>query len=299
MKRFLLLAAALILAFLVLTALADGLNLFLVRQSTGNNLYKTARLFQSHEDEVPILGSSRAQANFVPSILGPKVFNYGIDGSGLGETLFRLHYLVTYKSKGLIIVNVDPWGGTSGPFHGDYRLAAFDSSIRALLPTGTVPSFDWMPGIRFQGQLRNNLVQFFNAKRAVTKQIDAGAMLIKTSRSDSEWAYIDSQLKPLSFTHPDTSCDRLLSRIQSELIAKPDINVLFVIGPCTESWSRSFIGHPDLTHFVQRLQQLRCRVVNYYGNTVFTRDDFVDSTHLNIHGAKKFSEMLKHEIDIP
>lgn len=187
-------------------------------------------------------------------------------------------------------------GGTSGPFRGDYRLAALSPEVRALLPTGVVSAVDWLPGIRFQGCLRYNLVQLFDAKRALVKQIDAGAILLKTSRTESEWAYIDSQLKPRHFVNPDAATSRLLDEIQRELDAKENLQVVFVICPCSESWNRTFIGQEGFQSFLKRLRQLRCQVLDFYGHNEFSRNDFVDPTHFNIQGATKFSKLLRERL---
>ncbi len=302
MKKFLLFAFGLIVAFLALTFVYDGLNLALVRSSSGNGAYKMERFFSElAEDEIPILGSSRAQANFVPSELDARCFNYGIDGSPIGETLFQLRDLVARKEAGTILVNVDPWGFAffdGVTFRGSYLLAAESCDVRRSLPPGVVNGSDWMPGIRFQGQLRANLAATVNARLSVTKEINHGAVLLRTSRTNEEWAFIDKTLKPTDFGLPSEACQTMLNEIARIVKSREGrLRVFFVIGPCSPSWCKLFTGGDTLRKWVKdfnaAMADSHLMVIDLFSDSDFGRKDFVDPTHLNRDGAVRFSRELR------
>ena len=307
MKSFLAIVFGLAVAFLALTAAYDRLNLWLIRASSGNDAYKMERFFsEAVEDEIPVLGSSRALGHFVPTSLGTNVFNYGINGSGIGETLFLLKDLVRRKPSGLVLVNVDPWGfgafdDAKAVFRGNYTLAAFSQDVRKRLPPGVVSVADWLPGIRFQGRLRANLANLMNARKSVTKRIDRGAVLLTTSRTKEEWAYLDQTLRPTRFVPPSPDCRAALGEIVRLVAAHGGrLRVVFVIGPCSPSWRRKFENADDLRTwalaFADEMSGQPVSVIDLFSDTDFTTEEFADATHLNCDGAARFSSELKRRL---
>lgn len=308
MKRFLVIAAGLAVAFLALTAVYDRLNLWLIRTSSGNDAYKMERFFGPlAANETPVLGSSRAQGHFVPTVLGTNVFNYGINGSGLGETLFLLKDLVTRKRDGLVLVNVDPWSFSAfnespTSFRGNYTLAASARDVRRRLPSGVVSDSDWLPGVRFQGCLRANFAVLMNAKMSVTKRIDRGAVLLTTSRTKEEWAYLDRTLRPVAFVPPSPACRTKIEEIVRLVAAyRGSLRVVFVIGPCSPSWRRQFTNPDDLRawvrSFADEMAGQPISVIDLFSDTDFATEEFADATHLNCDGAVRFSSELKRRLD--
>lgn len=305
MKKFLLFSFGLLAVFLALTFAYDGLNLVLVHSSSGNAAYKMEHFFgELDEAEIPILGSSRAQANFVPSELDSRCFNYGIDGSPIGETLFQLRDLVSRKESGAVLVNVDPWGFTyfdNVTFRGGYLLAAKSRDVRRRLPAGVVNGLSWLPGVRFQGQLRANLAAAMNTRLSVTKEIDRGAVLLRTSRTDEEWAFIDKTLKPTDFGLPSVACQAMLDEIARIVkMREGRLRVIFVIGPCPPSWCKLFTGGDTLCKWVKdfnvRMADSHFSVIDLFSDSDFETEDFADPTHLNRDGAVRFSRELKRRL---
>jgi len=304
MKRFLAIVSGLVVAFLALTAAYDRLNLWLIRASSGNDTYKMERFFsKAVEDEIPVLGSSRALAHFVPATLGTNVFNYGINGSGVGETLFLLKDLVKRKPFGLILVNVDPWGfgafdDAKAVFHGTYTLAASSRDVRRRLPPGIVSTSDWLPGVRFQGCLHANLSNLMNARMSVTKRIDRGAVLPMVSWTEEEWAYLDKTLGPTRFVPPSPACRAALDEIVRLVAAHGGrLRVAFVIGPISPPWRRKLANADELRtwalSFADEMSGQPISVIDLFSDTDFATEEFADATHLNYDGAVRFSSELK------
>ena len=303
MKRFLLIMLGIVAWVVAWVVIYDQVNVWLVRHAPGNSAYKLERLLLSaNASETPILGSSRAETCYAPSVLGTNVFNYGISGSCIRETLFHLRLVLERKTIGDVIVNLDPWGfayygkeKTSG-FAGQYGLVAINSDVRQKLPDGLVTLSDWLPGIRFQGCLRANLTAWLNARKAVTKKVDQGAALIKRSRTEEEWKVIDAALKPESFVGPNDEVQVELNLIKNLLKERSGVRVFWVVSPASPSWRQLYTGERELEQFLKSLQGQNY-VVNFLGDRDFEVADFADPTHLNLDGATKFSKKLKQYID--
>jgi hypothetical protein len=286
----------LILGVVTFAALAvnDMLNQYLVLSSSAAPTHKTHRLFLAHpENEIPILGSSRAQAHYVPSLLAPNAFNYGIDGSGMYETLFQLKQAIRNQAEGPIIINLDPWG-----FRGeytqrllaDYTLVVKNEAVREELFGNRVLPADYWPGLRFYGTLRKNLATWMNGRKAMTKRVDNGAVLLLTSRNATEWEYINSNVPTETF-HFDASWEVPLEEICTQT-KRP---LIWVIGPTSPQWRKQFTGITQLHTFIERLNAYPNNyVIDLYTTTTdYTEADFADTTHLNESGAIRFTMQLK------
>lgn len=287
MKKFLTYFAGIALAIVVLALLSDCTNMYLVRHSTGNSISKMERLWQStNEEEIPIIGSSRALGNFYPSELSPKCFNYGVNGMGLKEILFNLKALEGLNSKESIILNFDPWSALSDSdenWVGDYRLAPRSGRSTVL---------DTIPGVRFYGMFRKNLTDYINSKKAVTKIVDSGAVLLKASRSEKEWEVINSKLTSWHFEYANW-----VEKFEQSMRTLAPRKVIVVVCPCSSCKTELFRDKNNLQTFLTQISKLsNVRVINYYGSDKFSDEDFSDPTHFNIEGARKFSIMLKKEI---
>lgn len=286
-----------ILAVLVILLLAnDCVCRAMIFASTGSIQYKMYRLFNERpKGEIAVVGSSRAQGHFVPSVLGENVFNYGLDGSTQYETVLHLRTLIARNDTAPIIVNLDPWGLGSGDLQGDYSLA----SNRADVPTAAqkLPPLDattW-PGVRFWGKLRASAANMMNAKLGGTKHIDDGAILQRISRNDAEWAHINANLKASKFGINDDVWADLES-----ILNAPHPPICFVLSPISPAWYELFAAEQSnldgLANLVARLKSFpNVQVIDIMTDARerFPQSTFFDPTHLNESGARQFSEELK------
>lgn len=290
MRRFLIYFVAIAFCAITFALVNDGLNLVLIQSSLGNPAYKMKRLWSdAFPDEVAILGSSRAQSNFMPSKMSFRCFDYGADGMGMPEVLFLLKHLVKRKTSAPIIINLDPWGfgGFDHPhFVGDYRLAPQSERVGFV---------DALPGMRFHGALRKSLVAWLNQRRSVTKVIDGGAVLLKTSRTQAEWGVINKKLTPWSFARNAEG----EGEFESQLRAAVPRHVIVVVGPCASHFMELYPSRSEFNRYLEHLRSIdNVVVVNMFGDTDFSDDDFADPTHLNIIGAAKFTEKFMRVAEI-
>lgn len=296
MKKFLLSLLGVLGVLAALLLANDAICRGLIFASTGSIQYKMYRLFNERpKGEIAIIGSSRAQGHFVPSVLGENVFNYGLDGSSQYETVLHLHALIARNDTAPIVVNFDPWGLGGGNLKGDYSLA----SNRADVPTAAqkLPPLDastW-PGVRFWGKLRASAANALNAKMGGTKHIDNGAILQRISRNDAEWARINANLKATNFGVNAAVWIDLESCLNA-----PHPPIYFVISPISPAWYERFAAEHEnvdaLANLVTRLRSFpNVRVIDLMTDARerFPQSTFFDPTHLNEAGARQFSEELK------
>ena len=271
----------------------DLLNRTLVLASSGSSVYKMWRLFVAcPQNELAILGSSRASQNYVPSVISARAFNYGVDGSTMDETLFMLRQVLRNESAMPIIVNLDPWGF---PAHGrrsfaaDYTLALSSEEVRRALPRERTRFEERCPGIRFHGALRANLTQWLNGRKAVTKEIDSGATLQLFSRTPEEWKVIYATRKPWTF-HFSEAWQAELDR----LYALTSRSIVWVVGPVSPGDRKLYSGESDLLAFLdaQRRHKNVYAIDLYTPTEDFSEPAFMDPTHLNKQGAIRFTNML-------
>lgn len=294
MRRFLLTIFGLFVFTVSVVLVLDLVNVALITDSTVSPAYKMWRLFEAYpRDEIAVLGSSRA-AHYVPARLSPNVFNYTLDGSGQGETLFLLEAVLKRPGNGPVIVNLDPWGFVGSPkpdLVGDYRLVLGDPRVRALLPAEKRRLKARIPGIRFHGALRTSLTAWLNGKLSVTQHIDNGAKLALFSRTPKEWAFINATIKPADFAFSEAWRARL-----TDLIAVSRRPVVWVVAPCAPRWMALYGGRERLNAFLRWIatqpNQYAIDLLDLpYGESVF-----VDPTHLNLEGAERFTDAVLREL---
>lgn len=289
MKRFVIYFLSLFAAVAILAVAVDRLNVWLIRSSSGNTAYKMERLYTNPEpDEIAIVGSSRACGNFVPSIISPRCFNYGVNWMTMDEITSILEVLQRRQSTNPVIVNLDPWGcfGT-GSVIADYRLVP---------QSGKVGFGERIPGVRFFGKLRINLADLLNERKSVTTVIDRGARLLKTSRTSEEWKVINEKADDMRFIG-DPESERHFIQVLASFAPR---KVYLVICPCSSGWMSRFRGQEGLSALLARVRGLQNAVVlDYYGSADFSDNDFTDPTHFNVSGARRFSNILKKDIQLP
>ena len=297
MKRFILITSFLFAVLYGLLLVNDYINLKLVFSSTNTSLYKMYRLFKDPlPNEIPIIGSSRAEAGFVPSELSPRAFNYGLSGSGQWETLFHLKAICARDDASLVIVNLDPWGiQGKGGFTGRYALAYGAPSMVGYEDQTKVAFLDRMPGTRFYGRFRSNIGECLNSVLAATKKIDNGAILQRLSRNEEEWKYIIGKCESRSFMVNEGTW----REYQMVLRQHPNVAVVFVVSPVALPWWDRFGGAEKMREFLKEASKLdNVKVIDMCSTNIEKYDlsYFMDLTHLNETGARKFTRELKQRL---
>ena len=294
MKRFIAYFLAVVGATYALMLANEAVNRQLAFSASNINAYKMHRLIGEQPDgELPIIGSSRAEAGFAPKEISENVFNYGLSGSSMRETMFHLKCLLSRKGTGVILINLDPWGLGNEAFRGDYRYVASSPHVRAEKKI-RLSLFDRIPGFRSHGKFRTNVAEWMNNRLAVTKTMENGAILQRLSRTKAEWEYMISKSKPQKFQY-NAETDRMLSEL---LAANSAYEIFFVVSPVSPPWWEKFAGKKELDDLKRRLASFpHVHVLDYTGAEYgFDLPKFMDLTHLNEAGARRFSRLLKDRL---
>lgn len=298
MKKLLHIILGLTIWSLVLAWVYDQANLWLMLRSPSNNAGKIHRLLvESPAGNIPLFGSSRACGNFAPSLIDDRVYNYGVNGMSIAESLFLINRYLERHNEGIILINLDPWGFVNEnhvKFIGDYRLAGIRSEVREALPNGKLKWQDWMPLVRFQGSLRSSLTAYINSLHPTTKRIDKGSELLLNSRTKEEWEVINKGVRAQPFAKAD-NCSELLKEMYSK---RGNVTIVWIVSPISPYWYSLYTGNDDLQMFLkEESAKENVYTFNYVGRTEdFPTELFVDPTHMNVHGAEKFSRMLRDDL---
>lgn len=295
MKRFLLFTAALLGVLVAGLLVLDVISSKALLASSGNSAYKMCRLFDTcPENEIPILGSSRAALQYVPPELSPLAFNYGQNNSSQAEIFFQLQFLLAEAQSTPVIVNLDPWGfpkdEATASFVGDFRLVR-NKEILKRLPEKLQDWRDRVPGIRFYGTFKETLTSWLNQQLGVTRHIVDGALLEINSRSEEEWAYINAKMQPRAFYGDEHWKTKLQALMQGS--SRP---VIWVVAPCSPRWKEIFPNKAEMEAFLSWLaQQPHQTVINLF-DLPYENALFVDPTHLNEKGAYAFTAVLRERL---
>lgn len=89
--------------------------------------------------------------------------------------------------------------------------------------------------------------------------------------------------------------EKLINEVDS------DVEIILVSTPLHQSYS-SKLNEESLDYLYQKAEYFtenysNCKYLNFSNDDRFKKEDFGDGDHLNIKGAKKFTEILKAEID--
>ncbi len=295
MKRFLVFVMMLFVASIVLMLVNDSLNRHLIFSLPSSSAYKMHRLVKGYPaDEVAILGSSRAETGFAPNELSPNAFNYGLSGSSFRETMFHLKCCLARPDKGVIIVNVDPYGMGTWGFCGNYRFATGTGLVESEPDRIRISLADRIPGVRCHGMLRRNLALLLNAKLSLTRTLENGATLQRISRLPEEWDYIIAHCESKELKR-ESDLEKELGNMLSNNARH---EVVFVVSPIATPWLERFKGMGELKKIKDWLSSFpHVRVLDFtdpsYG---FGLSEFMDLTHLNEKGARRFTALLREQL---
>jgi len=267
----------------------------IILKSQISGAYKVNRIIsETHPNEIPIFGSSRALMGLIPDSLGSDYFNYGINGTFYNVTLFFLEEeCKKKKNRPWIILNLDPFGLGYGI--GDvssYVYNANNKEIKILLDSNYKPYFS-VPFIKYFGRFDNYYRLLLSNKIELTKITNNGATFEKNplpkqdferlvkERNDAMPAY---QMNPVIK-------EKLLNIITSH----PDRNFLFVIAPYHPSCPMGD-SIQSLKVFCQELSSYKNVIVYDFSKLLPDDDMFFNISHINYKGAILFSRAFKDSL---
>ena len=252
-------------------------------------------LHQTNADEIPILGSSRAEGGVLPDSLGPNYFNYGLSGTGYDVTLFFAEQeCKKKKNTPWILLELDLEGLLHGLGDvGNYIPCSNNASVKALMGSEYKPYFA-IPFLRYYGRFESYLRSYMNQRLALTKISNKGALIEKNAMTPAAFAelvYLRENLNTV-FTCDTTIRSRLLGIINNN----PDRKFVFFVAPYHKSFFKNYLNAADAGRFLDTLAGYKnVRVLNF-GKMELADSQFLNTSHVNFKGAVAFNRALKDSL---
>lgn len=267
----------------------------IILNSQINGSYKINRIINSvNKNEIPIFGSSRSEGSFVPSILGSNYFNYGISGTQDDVMLFFLWEECKKNKETPIIINFDIDG--LNYVLGDIANYIYNANyppIKELIGEKDEVIFR-VPFVKYYGYYEYYFKMYLNNKINLTKKTDNGASLELNKLTKSKFNELVNQRLA---TSGEFKNDLNLERHFFEIIKNhPKRTFIVVISPYHNSYFHQFKNYSDVTTFVEKIKTFTNTRVFDFSHVSYPDSLYMNTSHLNYAGAKKFSEELKDSI---
>lgn len=289
--RFLLPVAAVI---VVLCLIADTLFFSqVILKNTTAGSYKTWRLFhETHVDEIPIFGSSRAAGSYVSGSIDPRCYNYGIEKTMIDLTSIFLAEELSKDKSAPVIIN---W---------DYEIFRNDKGNIAHF----IPSIDQEPIARYVGKddrwfYHFPAVRFFNVyddyvksyvgERSGSSKISNGGFFVTFSPKPEQFARLVETRRKAVFTWTDDLAQQAAWEKVLNSTTRP---IVLVIAPYHASYYEGFRNMEGATAYLTKLDALPNVTVLDYGRMDLPDDHFQNTTHVNYAGAEVFSKELGRKL---
>ncbi len=300
-SNFKLFATRIIIPTLLLVVLAGWLfqifferKIILHREICGD--YKVNRIInQTNPNEIPILGASMAQGNFIPDTLGSNYFNYGLDGTGGNVLLFFMkeeckkkknnpYLIVTFTLNGLIYSL------------GDISIYLYNAQypdVRHLLGKKYQTYFG-IPVVKYFGQYETYMKYYLNDRINLTKYTDKGASIEKNKMTKDRF---DQLIKERENT---IDCFKNDTSLEQEFLSIINSNqnriFIIIISPYHKSYFAQFQNYAGAEQFINKLRTYKNVRVYDFANSNYPDSMFMNTTHLNYYGAVRFSKELKDSL---
>lgn len=289
-------------AALALAAIAIAADLSLERAVAYSEALPAGRLsrLEQHRDpdEIPIFGASKAGSNYVPSVLGPKFYNYGLPAASLDVVNVLLEMELAKPSRQPVIIDLNQFafGETGDPRN--YLLLTANPHVRQMMQR--THSWTWyyaVPGLRFFGAWDWFAKGLLTDRIALTKRLDRG---YEIKLDEEPWS------APL-FARQVAEREKgsfewgINGRQKAELLAlvrrAPQRRFVLVMSPLHRSF---FVRATGEQAFREELAEMERQAPNLtvidmsrvdYPDTLF-----LNTSHLNQQGARVFSAELRRQL---
>lgn len=248
--------------------------------------------------EIPIFGASKAEASYVPSVLGPRFYNYGLGSASPDVTNMLLATTLRHESSQPVLIDLVQWAfdGVGDPRN--YLLLADRPPARAMMREAGV--WEWyyaVPGLRYFGSWDWYVKGLLTDRIALTKRMDRG---FAVNLDEAPWSaeLFARDVAKRRNTAMRWGVDPAQRRTLVQLVASaPHRTFVIVFSPLHKS---NFVRATGEAEFRRELRQMAAAAPNLR-IVDMTRMDypdryFLNTTHLNQRGARRFSADLRREL---
>ncbi len=292
MKKFLLKIILFFAIAVVMDLAFDKMFKLLRHEARGGQTYKNEYLFNNCKDDILILGSSRANHHYVPSVLedslGLTCYNAGEEGCGIIPAYIRYRLVSDRKKPKLIIYEITPGydyltdqGGYSS-YLGAVRQYADRKEVRDMY----LDFSDEFGQLRLlSGMYRNNSCIIKNIKDVFKPTPDnkgyAPLLGVINPQGEVKSQIIHKAIDTLKLSY----IERLISETKSD-----GVSLAFFISPF-------FNEQDDMVEYepiIALSAKYGIPVINNSANKQFVgvTDYFQDYTHLNNNGAVTYTQYI-------
>lgn len=266
----------------------------IIAETSGSGASKVNRILKNKSnEELVILGSSRAEGSIIPDSLEKNCFNYGLSGTQDNVWMYFLEEELKKNNTRPILINFDLDG--LGYKNGDPAYWLFNSSnpkIRTFIDHWK-PIYS-IPVIKHMGYFERYVANYIQERHSVTAIINNGAILETKEQTASEFNMLvkEREKEHLKFINHKTLENKLLSILQNTR----NRNIIFFIPPYHESYLKTIQNYPEALMFLSKLDSFsNVRVLNY---SQYKMDNtyFYNTTHLNYNGALIFTKLIKDDM---
>ena len=266
----------------------------IIAETSGSGASKVNRILKNKSnEELVILGSSRAEGSIIPDSLEKNCFNYGLSGTQDNVWMYFLEEELKKNNTRPILINIDLDG--LGYKNGDPAYWLFNSSnpkIRTFIDHWK-PIYS-IPVIKHMGYFERYIANYIQERHSVTAIINNGAILETKKQTASEFNVLvkEREKEHLKFINDKTLENKLLIILQNNR----NRSIIFFIPPYHESYLKTIQNYPEALMFLSKLDSFsNVRVLNY---SQYKMDNtyFYNTTHLNYNGALIFTKLIKDDM---
>ncbi|MBP6825454.1 MAG: hypothetical protein KA165_02745 [Saprospiraceae bacterium] len=292
---------SIVLALLFAVDVLAGIALDWLRDhSPDGRYYKTKYSLESCKEDVVVIGSSRGEINYVSQViedsLGMSCWNAGRGGQGTPYFKAIQEGILTRYAPKVVILNVDDNDLETPPnYEHAGVLRPFYHSCAAIRPVlDKTSTFEWL-------LMKSRLYAYNSSFYYLIRPYFVEGLDGKTSdkgwkpRLDKMTAEFDGTLQPEpARTNLDTASVALFESIVTKLKEK-GCRIFFVVSP---NYGRTVSASSAIEYLKQTSAKNDIPLFIYSNDTSFiTKPEyFVDPDHLNVDGARLFTQRLVEQI---
>jgi hypothetical protein len=256
--------------------------------------YKINRILTSYNSkEIAIIGSSRAETSFIPELLGPDYFNYGLEGTQENVMLFFIEQECKKNKPTPIIANIDLDGiNTKSGDLLNYLYNSKDPEVKKLI--GNYEYYHALPFIKYLGQFENYFRFYLNNRTQLTKYAKDGAFIEKITlpKKMLEGLIEYRRTHQDEFKHEEELKNRFFETIRKNSSRQ----FIFVVPPYHSCYFSNYKNPGDAKAFLNELKALKNVRLFDFSGVIYPDSLFINTTHLNYNGARRFTKEFKDSL---
>jgi hypothetical protein len=250
----------------------------------------------THADQgdIPIFGASKVVADYIPSILGPKYYNYGFAGTSQSVNNLMISFEIKEASNNPIVVDV--YQGTLAGI-GDVRdyipYARYPEVEKMLRDAGEWRWYYVVPGLRYFGSYdwyAKGIISDYTGQRdAIRRGYIPAVNAAPWDRS--QFDAVVRERSQLRFTFG--LLDAQKARLSQLITMAPNRRFVIVLSPLHKSFFAHSSGEIAFQLYLKQLASRPNVKVIDFTHAPYPDDYFQDTAHMNAKGAAIFSRQLK------